>query len=119
MTSRHKVAKKSELLENGSRVIADVDGIEIAVFRYDDEYHAVANHCVHQGGPLCEGTLSGRKSVDETGENWVYDDDERYLRCPWHGWVFDITSGECADAPRYAAPTYEVEIDGGDVFVLR
>jgi len=119
MADRHAVAATDELEEDGSRVIAEVAGQEIAVFRYDGEYHAVANFCIHQAGPLCEGALTGRTTVDDDGWSWNYDDDEKYVMCPWHGWMFDITTGRSPKDDRYAVPTYDVEVEDGTVYVLR
>lgn len=119
MTSRQKIASTDELSTDGDRIIADVDGIEIAVVRFDGEYYALANHCIHQGGPLCEGSLSGRTVIGDDRWEWDYDPDERYVRCPWHGWIFDITTGENVNASRYVTPTYDVEVEGGDIFVVR
>ncbi len=44
-------------------------------------YHAMDNRCPHQGGPLGEGSIE------------VGDDGLCWLRCPWHGWDFDPTTG--------------------------
>ena len=119
MTRRYAVADASELSEDGSRVIAEVNGQEIAVFRYDGEYYALANYCIHQAGPLCEGALTGNISMEEDDWDWVYDDDEKYIVCPWHGWTFDITSGRSVKDERYGVPTYDVEVEDGTVYALR
>lgn len=116
--SRHRIASVDEL-DDGGRVIADIKGQEIAVFAYDGEYHAVANHCIHQAGPLCEGELQGLQTFEDgtDGWSWRYDDDPRVIVCPWHAWRFDITTGESVDDDRYVVPTYEVEVDDGDLYV--
>lgn len=117
--TRHEIADVEALAEDGSRVIAEVEGMEIAVFRIEGEYHAVANFCVHQGGPLCEGTLRGRTTVADNGWEWEYDDTEKNVVCPWHGWLFDVTTGRSPDDDRYAVPTYDVEVDDGTIYVER
>jgi len=118
MGERHKVADIEDLPADGSRVIVDVKGIEIAVFRVDGEFHALPNYCPHQVGPLCEGGLSGRIETDETGWEWNYESEERYIHCPWHGWMFDVTTGQSPDSDDYRVPTYDVEIDDGVIYVL-
>ena len=115
--TRHRVASTDEF-EEGSRVLVEIDGVEVAVFRFGGEFHAIANYCVHQGGPLCEGELRGRTTVAENGWEWEYSE-ERYVVCPWHGWLFDVTTGESPDSDRYAVPTYDVEVEDGAVFVER
>ena len=117
--TRHRVADADELAEDGMRVIAEVEGVEVAVFRVEGDYHAVANYCVHQGGPLCEGELRGRTTVADDGWDWEYDSTEKHVVCPWHGWLFDVTTGESPDSDRYAVPTYDAEVEDGTVFVER
>ena len=117
--AHHRVADAADLAEEGSRVIAEVEGVEIAVFNVEGELHAVANFCPHQGGPLCEGELRGRTTVADDGWSWEYDDTEQQVVCPWHGWLFDVTTGKSPDDERYATPTYDVEREDGSVFVER
>lgn len=117
--ARHRVADVEEFADDGSRVLAEVEGIEVAVFRVEGDYHAVANHCVHQGGPVCEGELRGRTTVADDGWNWEYDETEKHVVCPWHGWLFDVTTGASPDDDRYVVPTYDVTVEDGEVFVDR
>lgn len=119
MVTRHKIADVAEMSEDGQRVFAEVEGVEIAVFRIDGEYYAMSNYCVHQGGPLCEGPLDGHYAMGERSWEWKYDATEKYVLCPWHGWKFDVTTGENIDDDRYVTPTYEVEVEDGEIFVLR
>jgi nitrite reductase/ring-hydroxylating ferredoxin subunit len=102
--------------EDASRVVVDVGGREIAVFRTDDGFHALSNYCVHQGGPACEGAITGTLAVDEDGD-LVYDREGEIVSCPWHGWEFDVTNGEHLADPSFRLPTYEVELDDGEVYV--
>jgi nitrite reductase/ring-hydroxylating ferredoxin subunit len=41
------------------------------------------------------------------------------VRCPWHGWRFDVRTGESLQSDRWKAPTYEVEVEDGEVYVSR
>lgn len=119
MPGRYKVATVDEFEGEGSRVIAEIEGQEIAVFRVDGEFHALANYCVHQGGPLCEGKVRGRMTAGDDGWSWEFDETKRTVECPWHGWLFDVTTGRNTANPNHAAPTYDVEVEDGDVFVVR
>jgi nitrite reductase/ring-hydroxylating ferredoxin subunit len=119
MASRYRVADADELAEDGSRVIADVEGQEIAVFRVDGDYHALPNFCIHQAAPLCEGELTGRMVVGDDGWEWEYVQEGEIITCPWHGWKFDVTTGKNVKDESYAIPTYDVELDDGDVYVIR
>lgn len=117
MPERYQVAAASDLKQPGSRVISECGGVEIAVFRTQTGYHAVANHCVHQGGPLCEGGLSGVTRLDDDRKTLRYHSEKRAIVCPWHGWTFDIETGRNIADPDYSVPTYSVEIEDGMVFV--
>ena len=119
MATLHEIAPTDALPDHGDRVIADLGGVEVAVFNLDGEYHAIANYCVHAGGPLCEGDLAGRHRLDPETMAWEYDDDERHVLCPWHGWVFDVATGRSVDDERYAVPTYETVVEDGVVHVRR
>ena len=116
--ARHPVADVADLAEDGARAFAEIDGVDVAVVRIDGDLYAAANYCVHQGGPLCEGDLRGAFGVDDAFD-WTYDDTEKYVVCPWHGWKFDLTTGRSTTNDRYAVPTYEVEVDDGQVYVVR
>lgn len=116
--TEHKIASVEEFDEGTSRVIGEVEGREIAVFRYEGEFYAVLNFCVHEGGPLCEGDLSGRMTVGDDGWSWEYEDDGRIVRCPWHSWAFDIVDGKNVKDDRYAVPTYDVAVRDGDIYVV-
>jgi len=113
--SKHHVVSTAEL-DSTDRVIAEVQGREIAVFNTDGEYYAVANYCVHQGGPACEGLVSGTVSVSEEMK-LTYDCEGEIISCPWHGWEFDIKTGKHLARSEYALPTYGVVVDDGEVYV--
>lgn len=120
-TERHRVATADEI-DDGERLVIQLEGREIAVFRHDGEYYAHLNWCAHQGGPCGEGSLTGTRiaSYDrETGEvDTSWEREGEILNCPWHGWEYDLTSGECLSRQDVTLPSYPVEIDDGAVFVL-
>ena len=107
-------------LGRSDRVIADLDGREVAVFNVDGEYYAYPNWCPHQGGPLCEGPVDG--TTEETFDRetlssdlqWVKED--AVLRCPWHQWEFDILENRFLHANR-SLPSYDARVEDGDVVV--
>jgi len=95
-----KVATTDEI-PIGQAKLVEVNGNEIAIFNVAGSYHAIDNTCTHVGGPLCEGEIEGAE-----------------VTCPWHGAVFDITSGEVLGPPA-AQPVnrYSVRVDGPDIEV--
>jgi nitrite reductase (NADH) small subunit len=76
------------------RVVA-VDGREIGILRREDgTVHAVLNVCPHRRGPVCTGRYGGSWLPASPG-GLVFGLAGRVLQCPWHGWEFDIETGDC------------------------
>jgi 3-phenylpropionate/trans-cinnamate dioxygenase ferredoxin subunit len=110
--SRHVVAPAREL-PPGNRMLVDVDGRAIVIFNIGGEFFALLNRCPHQGGNLCEGRLIGLVESSEPGV-YRYGRPGEILRCPWHGWEFDVRTGKSrCDPTRIRAKTYEVGIEPG------
>jgi nitrite reductase/ring-hydroxylating ferredoxin subunit len=88
---RHVVAKVAEL-PPGSRRLVTIRGREVVVFNVEGEYFALLDRCPHQGGPLSRGKLTGLVEASAPGEIH-YSRRGEILRCPWHGWEFDLRTG--------------------------
>ena len=79
----------------------EVGGKPLMLVRVGEEIHALGAECSHQNGPLSEGMVSGARVV-----------------CPWHGWRFDVRTGQCLVPSRGGAvPSYKVRIDGDQILV--
>jgi nitrite reductase/ring-hydroxylating ferredoxin subunit len=110
--SRHVVAAVRDL-PPGSRKLVQVKGRPIAIFNIGGEYFGLLNRCPHQGAGLCDGTLTGLLEAPEPGRYKFHRKGE-ILRCPWHGWEFDIRTGQSYCSPtRVQAKSYKVEIEDG------
>lgn len=97
----------------GGRKIVEVAGRSIGVFNVAGEYVALRNRCPHQGGPLCSGVLSGFLEAAEPG-SYRYARKGEILRCPWHGWEFDIKTGQSwFDPARTRVRRYRVSVESG------
>lgn len=108
--SRHVVARAAEL-PDGERLIVEVGGREIGIFNVGGEYHAFLNRCPHLGGPLCQGDVVGLLESDGPGSMRI-DSSRQFLMCPWHGWEFDMRTGESWwDPRRMRARRYPVDIE--------
>lgn len=79
--------------------IALPNGDELAVYNVGGEYYAIDNFCPHKGAPLSEGALCGH-----------------VVECGWHGWQFDVRSGECLTV-REMIKSYRVRVEDGLVKV--
>ena len=107
---RYIVGKVSEL-PPGERKIVEVQGRSIGVFNVHGTYYALRNSCPHQGAPLCRGAITGMPVPSKPGE-YVWAREGEILRCPWHGWEFDVTSGRSVCNPhRTRVKTYEVTVE--------
>jgi nitrite reductase/ring-hydroxylating ferredoxin subunit len=94
-----------------------VQGREIGVVHVDDEFFAVRNKCPHRGAPLCEGTVGGTFLTSRPNE-YVFGMENRVLRCPWHGWEFDLRTGRSLFQPdEVRVKTYRVTVEDGVVFL--
>jgi nitrite reductase (NADH) small subunit len=94
-----KSARASDIPPGTGRVFS-VNGTPVAVFNVAGAYHAIHNNCLHRQGPLGEGELDGST-----------------VTCPWHGWTFDVTSGECRSRPGARVACYEVRVEGEDIYI--
>jgi nitrite reductase/ring-hydroxylating ferredoxin subunit len=114
--SRHVVATVDEL-PPGARKVVTVRGRPIAVFNVAGEFFGVFNLCPHQGGSLCEGALMGLAVSDEPGTYQLLRKGEM-LRCPWHGWEFDIRTGQSwCDPETIRTRSYAVKAETGEELV--
>ncbi len=99
MTGFVKAIMKDELEEGRPKVVR-LNGRNIALFRVKDAYYAVANNCLHRGGPLGEGEL-----------------DNYQVTCPWHGWKYDVRDGSFTVIPTLKVKTYPVKVEDGMLLV--
>lgn len=72
----------------------------VALFNVNGQFHALDGVCPHQGGPLGQGTLSGC-----------------IVTCPWHGWQFDVTTGQHQTSQSLVHPSFPVKVEDGEVYV--
>ena len=115
------VARVSEFASGDRRIVVDDRGREIGVFSQDGAYHAYSNYCVHQGGPACEGLLINRvQEVLGPGRTYVGEifADDMHFVCPWHGFEYDLKTGECIGNRKLKLRRYDVIERDGSVYVL-
>ena len=111
--SRYVVATVDEV-PPGSRKIVEVAGRTIGIFNLGGEFFALKNSCPHQGGELCLGPVSGLTTSTGPGD-YQYERHGEFLRCPWHGWEFDIRTGQSWFNPgRVRVRRYEVTVSEGE-----
>jgi nitrite reductase (NADH) small subunit/3-phenylpropionate/trans-cinnamate dioxygenase ferredoxin subunit len=99
MSDFTSVAKVDDVPEGEGRVV-EVNGVAVGLFNVGGTFYAIDDTCIHRGGPLGEGACEGN-----------------VVSCPWHGWQYDVTTGECLSSPGESVEKYEVQVDGDDVQV--
>lgn len=112
---------RSSDMSDGDRRIVVAGKTEIGVFRQNGTYYAYSNYCVHSGGPACEGLLINRVvdiiAPDRTYRGQTFSDDLHFV-CPWHGYEYDMRTGECVGDRRLKLKKFDVVQRGDDVFVI-
>ena len=82
------------------------------------EFYALSDFCPHQQAPLAGGRLEYQIDAEDVGRYRLTDTE--VLRCPWHGYEFDLTSGRAfADPEHMRVKTYAVTVEGDDIYVER
>jgi nitrite reductase (NADH) small subunit len=93
------VARAEDVPPGTSRVVKTGER-ELALFNVDGVFHATQAECLHLKGPLGHGRLDGR-----------------VVSCPWHGWQYDVTTGENEFDRALTLETFEVVVENGEVKV--
>jgi nitrite reductase/ring-hydroxylating ferredoxin subunit len=81
--------------------MVEVGDEEVAVFNFGGEIYATSDVCPHRGASLAEGFL-----------------DQGKVFCPWHCFDFNLKTGQCEMVPSLRVRTYEIKVEGDEVFVL-
>ena len=99
LSSDWKPVCGSSDLPVGARRLVEVADVEIALFNIGGSIFAINNRCPHRKGPLIRG----------------YTDEEGGIKCPMHGWRFDLRTGQ-SNRPAHAQ-VYETKTERNTVFV--
>jgi nitrite reductase/ring-hydroxylating ferredoxin subunit len=87
-------------IPDGERKIIEAEGLSIGVFHHQGAWYALQNSCLHRGGPVCTGELQGNT-----------------LTCPWHGYQYDLVTGQLLLDRSARLSMYEVSVRDGQVYV--
>lgn len=95
------VGRADDVPPGGSATVELPNGRELALYNIDGRFYAIENFCPHKGAPLVEGTLCGHT-----------------IECEWHGWQFDVRTGECLTTTSGDIEVYEVVIEEGLIKIV-
>ena len=111
--ARHVVARTTDIPAGGNKVVS-VEGREIVVFNVNGEFFALLNRCPHEGAPLAKAACVAHLESDEPGK-YRRSRIGEMLRCAWHGWEFDMRTGQSYFDPQHTRMrSYPVEIEDGE-----
>lgn len=94
------LAGRVQDLPAGQGIFVGREGREVALFNVDGKYLAVDNRCLHDGGPISQGTVV----------NCI-------VTCPRHHWHYDLRTGEAIGRSGRRLRCYPVEVQGDEVYV--
>ena len=87
-------------LEADGLAVAVADGNDVVIVRQDGGYRAVDRWCPHEEGDLGEGMMYGK-----------------HVKCPVHGYIFDLSKGRCINQFTLTIRVYAVEVDGDELLL--
>ncbi|MCH2213393.1 MAG: Rieske (2Fe-2S) protein [Fuerstiella sp.] len=118
MTSHeHDIGHITDYVQGTVRSVT-VAGRSLAIVRNHDGFYAVRDTCPHQGAALSTGSVAGDVSHCPVGETQQYTREGEVLRCPWHGWQFDLSTGRSlVDPERTRVRSYPVRVEHERVLV--
>jgi nitrite reductase (NADH) small subunit len=99
MPERHSIASVDDIPVGEGREFA-AGGRIIAVFNIDGEYSAIDGICAHAGGPVANGTITGE-----------------VVTCPWHGWQYDVKSGQHCLTESICQQSFPLFVEDGKIVV--
>ena len=100
----------------GERKIVEINGRSIGLFNVNGTYIAALNLCPHELAPICRGRVSGTTLPSPPGE-YHWGREEEILSCPWHGWEFDLISGNCLTDKRKRLHHLPVSVENDTIYV--
>jgi len=110
--TRHVVATVDQI-PPGRRLLVTLGGREIGIFNIAGEYFAIGNRCPHNGASLCKGRIVGLVEASEPG-CYQFSRRGEFVRCPWHGWEFDLRTGKSRCEPdRTKVRSYDLKVEPG------
>ena len=117
MLQRRFVCSLDEL-PPGEMKLVDVGKFGVGVYNVAGSLYAIVNYCSHEGAPLCEGLIGGtNESTPDEPDGLRRVRDGQIVRCPWHNWEFDVTTGQNVADPHRRVRTYQVDVADGEVYL--
>jgi nitrite reductase/ring-hydroxylating ferredoxin subunit len=105
----------SHELAPGLRTTVQIDRVEIVVANVDGTLYGFQSRCPHQGVPLEYGVIMGTMLPSDP-HVYQYGCENEIVRCPLHGWEFNLKTGGSVFAPDCVKiKTYPVKEENGEI----
>ncbi len=121
MVAEYLVCGVDDIPEPGHRVVQCGEA-EIGVFRFGGEFHAWHNSCAHRQGPVCQGRLYHRVveplANDGTVRMLAHDPERLHIVCPWHGYEFDVVTGQSPGDGSLKLRRVELRVQDGEIYAV-
>ncbi|NMO94223.1 Rieske (2Fe-2S) protein [Paenibacillus lemnae] len=111
------IVARSEDVPEGGHLLLQLEGREIGLYRVNGEFFALNNYCPHQGAPMCAGYVSGTTLASGVYE-YQHGRSGEIIRCPWHGWEFDIKTGLSLFSSRVRVKIYKVIVEDDQIGIV-
>ena len=96
----------------------EVEGRALVIVRTEQRVFALRDICSHKGARLSDGVLTGTALRCKPGEEICYGRQGEIIRCPWHGWEYELETGRSlADPDKERVRAYAAYVREGRVFV--
>ena len=103
------VEKVADFAEGDRRIVFH-DGIEIGVFHWQGQFYAYRTSACIRAAPAARASSCTRSRTcsapDKTWLGQKFSADEAHFVCPWHGYEYDIKTGECAGNRKLRLKSY-------------
>jgi nitrite reductase/ring-hydroxylating ferredoxin subunit len=117
------VVGRSEDIVEGGRLVVEIDGLELGIFRIHGSLVAYENYCVHAGGPICQGMIINRvEEILDAGKVTIgerFSPTDVHIVCPWHGYEYNLATGIHPGSPKDRLTPHAVTEEGGEIRVQR
>jgi nitrite reductase/ring-hydroxylating ferredoxin subunit len=112
---------RASLFPDPGRKVVEVGGSEVGVFCRDGKFTAFENVCPHMGGPVCQGKIIARVheliAADRTSLGLSFSKHHANVACPWHGYEFDIGTGQHQGNARMRLRQVKIDVLEGELVI--
>jgi nitrite reductase/ring-hydroxylating ferredoxin subunit len=114
---RHHAGSTGDFAPDSIKIV-EIGARSIGVVRAGETFYAVLNVCPHALAPVCEGRLTGTMLPSAPG-TVSYGLEHRILRCPWHGFEYDLENGGRTVFTTFKGRVrmFPVTVEDGQVYV--